>query len=159
MRPQCDNSRETWAVASAASLDGWTVGMDIAGRGYDRGKAVRKLGFAMSDKSFARMGRKPQQLSDGVSWIEGNTRVKYNGEWHEILARIAVKQTTELLCAGEIVADAGLAGFLLEPFAHYLQCRADVGELSQLEAIYHPALNAMNHPLAIPARKYLQTRK
>ncbi len=158
LRPQFDNSRASWPVASAASLDGWIAGLDIAGRGQDRAKGVKKLGLALTNRSIARIGMMPSDLPTTSVWLESTTKVRFYQKWREVYSRIAIDKTTGQLLAGEIAAEANLAGFLLAPLAFYLQKHATVAELAQLEAIYHPELNSMNHALAIPARKFLQNR-
>ena len=156
LRHQFDGQREMWPVASAASLDGWTVGMDLAGRGVDRSRGVRRLGFSLFGTGFARMGTLPDNLPESAHWVEVTTGLNFLGERRRVRARVAVDTSNNLVLAGEIAAGANLAGFLLSPLGHFLQERAQVEKLAGLEAIYHPKLNAMNHPLAITARKYLQ---
>ncbi len=156
LRPQFDGERELWPVASAASLDGWTAGMNLAGHSQSRGQGVRRLGFALAEQSFTRMGKAPDALPDSAEWVEATTGVRYLGEWRKVYTRLAIDPANNQLLAGEMSADANLAGFQLAPLARYLQDHATVDELARLETTYHPELNAMNHPLAIPARKYLQ---
>ena len=142
-----------WPMASAAAVDGWTAGMNITGSRQARAAELRRMGFALGDKSYARIG----SLNPGAGGecVEHEMEITFNGERRRLLVRLAADSSDEILGA-EVIAGGNLAGLVLQPLAPQLLNRGKVAQLAQLEPIYHPGMNSLNSPLAVAARKILQ---
>lgn len=152
-RPLSRGGSQRWPMASSAALDGWTVGMNITGNRQTRASELKRMGFALGDKSFARIGN--LEAADKVNWVESETSFTFEEKKRVIRGRVAYNSENRVLGA-ETIADGNLAGQLIEPLASLILNRGKITDLSQLEPVYHPGMNPVNSLLAVAARRVLQ---